>query len=113
MKMELGEPDASGRKRPIPIPGSEFVIPADTVIAAVAQAPEISFLEETKGLEITPEMIELAEKNRTVENVEFMVYDGVHFPVVPYFFDLVLSVGVLQTMKGGLLKNTLPSWLNI
>jgi len=59
------------------------------------------------GLEITPEMIELAEKNRTVENVEFMVYDGVHFPVIPYLVDLILSVGVLQTMRGGLLTDTL------
>jgi heterodisulfide reductase subunit A-like polyferredoxin len=54
LKMELGEPDASGRRRPIPIKDSEFVIPADTMIAAVAQAPEISFLEETHGLEVTP-----------------------------------------------------------
>jgi heterodisulfide reductase subunit A-like polyferredoxin len=54
VKMELGEPDASGRRRPIPIEGSEYVLPADTMIAAVAQAPEISFLEETHGLEVTP-----------------------------------------------------------
>jgi heterodisulfide reductase subunit A-like polyferredoxin len=54
VKMELGEPDASGRKRPIPIKGSEFVITADTMIAAVAQAPEISFLDETHGLDVTP-----------------------------------------------------------
>jgi len=53
IKMELGEPDASGRRRPIPIKGSEFIIPADTMIAAVAQAPEISFLEEGHGLEVT------------------------------------------------------------
>jgi heterodisulfide reductase subunit A-like polyferredoxin len=37
VRMKLGEPDASGRRRPIPIEGSEFVIPADTMIAAVAQ----------------------------------------------------------------------------
>jgi len=61
------------------------------------------------GLEITPEMIELAEKNRTTQNVEFMVYDGLHFPVFPNPFDLVLSVGVLQIMEGELLKNTLSS----
>jgi ubiquinone/menaquinone biosynthesis C-methylase UbiE len=61
------------------------------------------------GLEITPEMIELAEKNRTAQNVEFMVYDGLHFPVFPYPFDLILSVGVLQIMKGELLKSTLSS----
>jgi len=54
VKMELGEPDASGRRRPIPIKGSEFVIPADTMVAAVAQAPEISFLDDTHGLEVTP-----------------------------------------------------------
>ncbi len=54
VKMELGEPDSSGRRRPIPIKGSEYVIPADTMIAAVAQAPEISFLEDTHGLEVTP-----------------------------------------------------------
>ena len=53
IKMELGEPDASGRRRPIPIKGSEYAIPADTMIAAVAQAPEISFLDESHGLEVT------------------------------------------------------------
>ena len=52
-RMELGEPDASGRRRPVPVPGSEFVIPADTMIAAVAQAPEISFLDEGHGLEVS------------------------------------------------------------
>jgi heterodisulfide reductase subunit A-like polyferredoxin len=54
VKMELGEPDASGRRRPIPIKDSEFIVPADTMIAAVAQAPEISFLDESHGLEVTP-----------------------------------------------------------
>ncbi len=54
VKMELGEPDSSGRRRPIPIQDSEFIIPADTMIAAVAQAPEISFLEDTHGLQVTP-----------------------------------------------------------
>jgi len=61
------------------------------------------------GLEVTPEMLDLAEKNRTADNVEFAVYDGLHFPVFRYPFDLILSVGVLQTMKGELLKNTLFS----
>ena len=54
VKMELGEPDASGRRRPIPIRDSDFVISADTMIAAVAQAPEISFLDDSHGLEVTP-----------------------------------------------------------
>jgi ubiquinone/menaquinone biosynthesis C-methylase UbiE len=66
-------------------------------------------VKKVVGLEITREMIDLAEKNRVAENVEFMVYDGVRFPVVPYPFDLILSVGVLQTMKEELLKGTLSS----
>lgn len=66
-------------------------------------------VKKVVGLEITFEMIELAEKNCTAKNVEFMVYDSVHFPVFPYPFDLILSVGVLQIMKGELLKSTLSS----
>ena len=52
-RMELGEPDESGRRRPVPVPGSEFVIAADTMIAAVAQAPEISFLDAGHGLKVS------------------------------------------------------------
>jgi len=63
-------------------------------------------VKKVVGLEITPEMIQLAEKNRTSANVEFMLYDGVHFPAFSYTFDLVLSVGVLQLMKGEILRKT-------
>jgi NADPH-dependent glutamate synthase beta subunit-like oxidoreductase len=52
VRMRLGEPDASGRRRPIPIEGSEFLIECDTMVAAVAQAPEISFLDPDHGLVI-------------------------------------------------------------
>jgi heterodisulfide reductase subunit A-like polyferredoxin len=53
IRMRLGEPDASGRRRPTPIEGSEFVIETDALIAAVAQAPEVSFLKADHGLDIT------------------------------------------------------------
>jgi SAM-dependent methyltransferase len=66
-------------------------------------------VKKVVGVEITPEMIDLAERNRTARNVEFVLYDGVHFPVFPFPFDLILSVGVLQMMKGELLENTLSS----
>ena len=39
LAMELGEPDASGRRRPVPVKGSEFLIDADTVIIAIGQSP--------------------------------------------------------------------------
>jgi len=40
-RMELGEPDASGRRRPVPIKGSEFTVEFDSIIAAIGQAPDI------------------------------------------------------------------------
>ncbi|WP_027367096.1 FAD-dependent oxidoreductase [Desulfocurvibacter africanus] len=45
-RMELGEPDASGRRRPVPVPGSETVIEADFIVAAIGQKPDISCLYE-------------------------------------------------------------------
>ena len=44
VKMKLGEPDESGRKRPIPVAGSESILKADMVIAATGQKPDLSFL---------------------------------------------------------------------
>ena len=44
IRNRLGEPDASGRRSPVPIEGSEFVIPAQTVIPAVSQAADLTFL---------------------------------------------------------------------
>ncbi len=44
IRNQLGEPDASGRRSPVPIEGSEFVVKADTVIPAVSQAADLTFL---------------------------------------------------------------------
>jgi SAM-dependent methyltransferase len=59
------------------------------------------------GLEEAPEMIQLAEKNRKADQVDLMLYDGIHFPMLSYLFDIILSVGVLQYMQGDILKNTI------
>jgi NADPH-dependent glutamate synthase beta subunit-like oxidoreductase len=48
LKMALGEPDASGRRRPVPIEGSETSLETDMVITAIGQSPDISFTEEVK-----------------------------------------------------------------
>lgn len=53
LRMRLGEPDSTGRRRPIPVEGSEFEIPCDAMVAAIAQAPEISFLDPDHGLAVT------------------------------------------------------------
>ena len=50
--MELGEPDASGRRRPVPIPGSEHAIECGTVIAAIGTSPNPLVLRATEGLDL-------------------------------------------------------------
>ena len=45
VRNSLGEPEADGRRRPIPIPESEFFIPCDSVVVAIGQLPELSFLD--------------------------------------------------------------------
>ena len=51
IKMELGEPDASGRRRPVPIEGSEEVLDIDTVVVAIGQTPNPLIRKTTKGLD--------------------------------------------------------------
>ena len=52
IRMELGEPDASGRRRPVEVKGSEFVIDVDTVIMSLGTSPNPLISSTTKGLEI-------------------------------------------------------------
>lgn len=51
IKMELGEPDSSGRRRPVPIAGSELILPMDVVVVAVGQGPNPLIPRTTEGLE--------------------------------------------------------------
>ena len=53
IRMELGEPDASGRRSPVAIPGSEFEIPTETVIMALGTSPNPLIASTTEGLETT------------------------------------------------------------
>ncbi|MBQ2530822.1 MAG: NADPH-dependent glutamate synthase [Bacteroidales bacterium] len=53
IRMELGEPDESGRRSPVPVPGSEFEIPTETVIMALGTAPNPLIVNTTSGLEAT------------------------------------------------------------
>lgn len=53
IRMKLGDKDASGRRRPIPIEGSEFTIKLDTLIPAIGEKPDISFLTDKDNLNIS------------------------------------------------------------
>lgn len=66
IRMRLGEPDKSGRPRPEPLPGSEFVLEADCIIPAISQDPDLALLNKTGALktsrwgtlEVDPETLE-------------------------------------------------------
>src|SRR4030042_2747505 len=51
LKMKLGEPDASGRRRPVPIEGSETLLEIDMLIAAIGQQSDMSFKEGGKRIQ--------------------------------------------------------------
>ena len=53
IRMELTEPDSSGRKRPVPIPGSEYELDIDQLIPAIGQRPDLSAIEDITGIDFT------------------------------------------------------------
>jgi glutamate synthase (NADPH/NADH) small chain len=63
IKMELGEPDASGRRRPIPVKDSNFIIDVDTVIVAIGQSPNPLLPRVTPGLKTNPDGTIAVDKN--------------------------------------------------
>jgi len=74
-RMELGEPDESGRRRPIPIEGSDFVMDADVVISAIGARPNLDAVPE--GVERTPNGRQIAvDENTMMTSVEGVFAGG-------------------------------------
>jgi formate dehydrogenase beta subunit len=76
LTMELGEPDASGRRRPVPVEGSESLLEVDMLITAIGQQPDVTFKEDgkrLKDLNIT--------KWNTIDNIPETLQTG-----IPYVF---------------------------
>ena len=63
IKMELGEPDQSGRRRPVEIEGSEFTLPVDTVIMALGTSPNPLIRTTTDGLEVNKRGCLIVDEN--------------------------------------------------
>ena len=63
IRMELGEPDASGRRRPVEVKGSEFMIKADTIIMAIGQEPDVSCIGSDSGIKTTSWATFIADDN--------------------------------------------------
>ncbi len=62
IRMELGEPDASGRRRPVPVEGSEYVIDADMMVIAIGSKTNPLIAQTTPGLEVTSRNLVIADE---------------------------------------------------
>lgn len=75
VKMELGEPDASGRRKPVEIPDSEFIMDLDTVIMSLGTSPNPLISSTTEGLDINKRKCIIAEEDTGLTTKE-RVYAG-------------------------------------
>ncbi len=75
IEMELGEPDASGRRRPVPKPGSDFIINVDTVVIALGTTPNPLIASTTEGLKTTSHGTVVADES-TGKTVKDKVWAG-------------------------------------
>ena len=75
IKMELGEPDESGRRRPVEVPGSEYDLDVDTVIMALGTSPNPLISSTTKGLDVNKWQCIIADENNGATTKEG-VYAG-------------------------------------
>jgi glutamate synthase (NADPH/NADH) small chain len=78
VEMRLGEPDGSGRRRPEPIAGSDFTIPADVAVTAIGQQPRADFLRWIDGLELDRGLVKIDAHGRTANPKYFAGGDAVN-----------------------------------
>ncbi|OQY52668.1 MAG: electron transporter RnfB [Desulfobacteraceae bacterium 4572_89] len=96
LKMKLGEPDASGRRRPEPIEGSETLLDVDMIISAIGQAPETSFKKQDPHARMGE--LELTRWN-TIDNDPALLQSS-----IPYIFtggDSATGPSLVVTAIGG------------
>jgi glutamate synthase (NADPH/NADH) small chain len=75
VKMDLGEPDASGRRKPIEVKGSEFTLPVDCVVMAIGTSPNPLIKDTTPGIQVNPHGC-LIVNEATNETTKSGVYAG-------------------------------------
>ena len=108
IRNRLGEPEKDGRRRPIPIEGTEFDIDIDLLIPAVSQSPDISFLPEEIGLEIS-KWDRLAVNPETFETNVHGIFAGGDFVTGPR--DVI--TGDRGWKKGSSLHPHLSQWRSV
>jgi len=91
IRMELGEPDESGRRRPVPVKGSEFVIDTDILVPAIGQAIDLSFIDADTKLDVTRKNSIIIDPETMMTSVEGIFAAG----------DCVTGPGALVEAAGG------------
>ncbi len=99
IRMELGEPDASGRRRPVEVPGSEFVIDCDTVIMSLGTSPNPLISSTTKGLEINRRQCIVATEDTGATSKEGVYAGG---DAVTGAATVILAMGAGKTAAKGI-----------
>ena len=101
--MELGEPDASGRRRPVEIPGSEYDMDVDTVIMSLGTSPNPLISSTTKGLDSKQEKMYHCRRRQQVRHPK-----TVYMPVV-----MLLQAQLLLSLPWVLVKQVQKVSMNI
>jgi len=109
VRMELGEPDASGRRRPVEVPNSEFDIECDTVIMALGTSPNPLISTTTKGLEINKHQC-LITNEETGETTRPGIFAG--GDAVTGAATVILAMGAGKNAAAGMDKYLKETYLN-
>ena len=75
-KMALGEPDASGRRSPVPVPGSEYLIDADVVVVAVGVSPNPIIPRSVEGLNVSSKGTIVVDEKTMESNIPGLFAGG-------------------------------------
>jgi glutamate synthase (NADPH/NADH) small chain len=94
LKYELGEPDASGRRRPVPIAGSEFELPVQTVVVSIGQGPNPLVTTTTKGLALNKHGNIVADENTMATSIPGVYAGG---DIVTGAATVILAMGAGKT----------------
>ncbi|HNV69213.1 MAG TPA: FAD-dependent oxidoreductase, partial [Candidatus Ozemobacteraceae bacterium] len=94
-RFELGEPDASGRRKPVPIKGSEFEIEIDTIVIAIGQGPNPLVPQTTLDLQVNKWGNIVVKSEQTLETSKPGVYAG--GDVVTGAATVILAMGAGKT----------------
>lgn len=94
LQYELGEPDASGRRKPVPIEGSEFELPIDTVVVSIGQGPNPLVTTTTPGLELNKWGNIVADENTMATSIPGVYAGG---DIVTGAATVILAMGAGKT----------------